>query len=366
MEVLRLYPDLPVRDVIGNEHIAFVPTSSQRISGMPHTVGYRKLARRFRDVRGLRPPVGFLAANTQTVRFDKGAEIAFRNIVAVSTITRANLLSGISVFGLLPVHWSDYFRPFVYAFTDVENEDQVGGQTPSQLGIDDASTFRPVTNPDLAPLSEFGVRNVDQVLYQALESEWIACFTKGAPDEKTDAQDRLFRSLEMAFIAAGMPYDSEGTVHDYGTRLALWVSAMEILVNANGSEKKKLKGLLGTIKTGRPAHDRVFGMVDAKGTTVQGNLFQHLLMRVYDTRNDFLHGNKVSAESLCYWADGVGAHRLSFAASLIYRLVLLTVLEVDPFTSQETNIYGEDLDRTKWSKWFEAVKRPEQPGAVKP
>lgn len=333
---------------------------------MPHTVSYRKLARRFRDVRGHRPSVGFMAANTQTVRFDKGAEIAFRNIVAVSTIARANLLSGISVFGLLPVHWSDYFRPFVYAFTDPENEDQVGGQTPSQLGIDDASTFKPVTNPDLAPLSELSAKNVDQVLYQALESEWIACFTKGAPDEMTDAQDRLFRSLEMAFIAAGMPYDSQGTVHDYGTRLALWVSAMEILVNANGDEKKKLKGLLGTIKTGQPAHDKVFDMADAKGKSVPGNLFQHLLIRVYDTRNDFLHGNQVSANSLCYWANGVGSQRLSFAASLIYRLVLLTVLEVRPFTSKETNVYGEDLDRMRWCKWFEAVKRPGHPAAVKP
>lgn len=327
---------------------------------MPNTVGYRKLARRFRDLRGRRPSVGFLAANTQTVRFNKGAEIAFRNIVAVSTIAKANLLSGINFFGLLPVHWSDYFRPFVYAFTDSDNEDQVVGQTPSQLGIDDASTFRPATNPDLAPLSEFGPKNVDQVLYQVLEAQWIACFTNDAPDEMTDAQTRLFRSLEMAFIAAGMPYDSAGTVHDYGTRLALWVSAMEILVNADGNEKKKLMGRLGKIKTGRPAHDKVFGMLDAKGKSVQGNLFQHLLMRIYDTRNDFLHGNQVSAKSLCYWADGVGPQRLSFAASLIYRLALLTVLEVDPFTPQEKNIFGEDLDRTRWGSWFEAVKRPEQ------
>jgi hypothetical protein len=361
MEVIRLYPDLPISSEIGNEHIAFVSTEADTVDGMRNTVGYRKLARRFRDVRGGKPQVGFLAANTQRVLLARGAEIAFRNIVALSAITKANLLSSIGALVLLPVHWSDYFKPFVYTFTASEYEDQVVGQTPSQLGIDDASTFRPITNPDLAALSSFGPENLDSVLFQALDTEWRKCFTNGGSEELTETQARLFRSLEMAFIAAGMPYDSEGTAHDYGTRLSLWVSAIEILVDANGDERRKLNALLGTITTGRPGADALVSMPNGRGKPITGNLFQHLFMRIYDTRNDFLHGNKVAADSLCYWTDGVGPPRLGFAAAVIYRLVLLRVLDVAPFSSMEPDSVGQDIDWVRWCKWFEVIKRPVQP-----
>ncbi|MGN6328709.1 MAG: hypothetical protein ACTHL5_07195 [Rhodanobacter sp.] len=364
MQVIQLYPDLPISSAIGNEHIAFVSTEADTVDGMPNTVAYRKLARRFKDVRGGTPRVGFLAANTQTVLLARGAEIAFRNVVMLSAIAKANLLSSIGSFGVSPVHWSDYFKPFVYTFTGSEYEDQVVGQTPSQLGIDDASTFRPITNPELSALSSFGPEDLDGILFQALDTEWRKCFTKGAPEELTEAQARLFRSLEMAFIAAGMPYDSQGTAHDYGTRLSLWVSAMEILVNAKGAERKKLNELLGKITTGRPGVDASVSMPDGKGNPTIGNLLQHLLMRIYGTRNDFLHGNKVTADSLCYWADGVGPHRLGFAATLIYRLVLLRVLDVAPFSSMEPDPVGRDIDWVRWLKWFDVVKRPAQPETI--
>jgi hypothetical protein len=358
MQPIRLFVDLPVSSKVGNELIAFIPPGDTSINGQPNTVEYRQLAKRCKDVRGNRPDVGLLAIDVSGVKAGMGAHTVFRNIVAISAVLKANFLASLDSVHHNRFNWSDYFNPFVYSFINDGGQNEVIGQTPSFLGIDDASKYKPMTNPALLGPSGFKLDDLDQVLYSALMDRWTACYVKTAPDELSKENARLFRSLEMAFIASRMPFDSDSTVNDYGTRLSLWVSAIEIIVNGKGDEKKKILSILSGLVTHYAPADKLFAMRTSKDKAEEGNLLKHLYQRILQVRNDFLHGNDVSKISLSYWPDGVSPARLGFAASIIFRIVLLKKLGVTPFPSQQNHAMEDHVEWVQWQKWFKAVTPP--------
>jgi len=360
MQPVRLFPDLPVTSRVGNELIAFVSPDDPSIDGAMHTEQYRQLADRVRDLRGDGVCVGLLVVDRDQIKVELGATTAFRNIVAISAVCQANLLACIDSHHFRHFLWSDYFRPFIFSFFEDGDEHDVIGGSPSFLGIDDASTFMPMSNANLSPPNGFDTGDLDKVFYNALMDQWLMCFLATAPDELSEEHARLFRSLEMAFIAAGMPFDSDSTPNDYGTRLSLWVSAIEIIVAGGFGATAEVLNMLGALETHHADSDHIGYVINSKGKAKSGKLLQHLYQRIYDVRNDFLHGNNVSSNSLSYWSDGESPARLGFAASLIYRIVVLMKLGQLPFATHNTSGVAKDIELVRWRKWFDAVRRPEK------
>jgi hypothetical protein len=54
----------------------------------------------------------------------------------------------------------------------------------------------------------------------------------------------VFRSLQLAFSASKMPTDNFSTVYDYGTKIGLWISSIEILFHPGGNGKIGYKEII--------------------------------------------------------------------------------------------------------------------------
>src|SRR5262245_51804676 len=57
--------------------------------------------------------------------------------------------------------------------------------------------------------------------------------------EKSKGLLRFFRALEVAFHASLFPADGLTSINDVGTRIALWVSAFEVLCHPGGGVNKR-------------------------------------------------------------------------------------------------------------------------------
>jgi hypothetical protein len=72
----------------------------------------------------------------------------------------------------------------------------------------------------------------DQPLLDRLFRTWRQCYLRKRNRKKLL---RLFRALEVAFHAALFPADGLTSINDVGSRIALWVSAFEVLCHPGGA-----------------------------------------------------------------------------------------------------------------------------------
>lgn len=163
---------------------------------------------------------------------------------------------------------------------------------------------------------------------------------------------RPFRALEMACAASKTPGGVDANEHDAGRAVALRVSAFEILTY-KGKWRSARKAVLSRLaevewQTAKlNVQDRLvkIGEKETFQTNVVGEVYDHL-NRV---RNDFRHGNPVSAETLklVKRQDSV----LFFAAPL-FRLALIAFLDLrspelsDASDDQEYNHFAGGLPFT--------------------
>ena len=180
--------------------------------------------------------------------------------------------------------------------------------------------------------------HIDRPLLQALVARWERCFTTG----RESVEDRrLFRALEMARAASKTPGGVDASEHDAGRAVALWVSAFEILTHVGkwSHAKKVVLSRLDQVQwqsAKLKVQDRQV-KIGAKGTfrtNVAGEVYDHL-NRV---RNDFLHGNPVTPETLKL--DRCRQSMLVFAAPL-FRLALTAFLDL---RSPELSDASDDQD----------------------
>jgi hypothetical protein len=133
----------------------------------------------------------------------------------------------------------------------------------------------------------------------------------------------------MAYHASQMPAGGDTTFYDVGRLISLWVSAFEILVHPGDdgyANRNAVFGLLERVIWARPgcaalAHD-TGGRQKVKRT-----LASWLYQSLYDRRNDFLHGNPVSRDTLFLPASG---RNLFLYAAPLYRLALTAYLDLRP------------------------------------
>ena len=76
--------------------------------------------------------------------------------------------------------------------------------------------------------------SLDKPLFNTLLSRWKIAYSDGDPSWD---DEKLMRSLNMAYHASQPPANQDATVFDYGRIIALWVSALEILINPIDGEK---------------------------------------------------------------------------------------------------------------------------------
>jgi hypothetical protein len=213
--------------------------------------------------------------------------------------------------------------------------------------------FRGQVSPNLSDAKLLSFQPDDKILPLLLDF-WKREFVEtNSPDWKRLA---LFSSLEMAYQASRLPANSMYTTYDFGTPLALWVSAFEVLVHPGHlpdgeigrADLKKVICLLGQASWHNPElKQRNHQLENRKNTKIDVNLVQKLYGELYGARNDFLHGNPVAHSRLfCFCNEN--RRSLIEIAPVIYQVALSCFFgkssDTKETTSEQPN-YKEYFDR---------------------
>ena len=122
---------------------------------------------------------------------------------------------------------------------------------------------------------------------------WEDCYLN---KKKSHYYSALLRSLQLAFSACKMSLDNLSTIFDSGTKVALWISAFEILFHPErkGIGYKDIISELNKFKlTNSVIKDSLFVIND-----IETNIVGLIYKEIYDIRNDFFHGNKIDNNGL--------------------------------------------------------------------
>jgi hypothetical protein len=255
----------------------------------------KRLARRYRTVWGDRYQPSVLAFRHQGSPPDAEDLRNYRNACAISTVVHgaAKILTG----GQGLTSWSDAFcfSRFMPGHVGILSLD---GSSSGYWDTDDLADFRGTSAEVIDAPQHFSVQ-WDTVLLRRLARLIVT------PDLMAeDARQRVFRSLAMAFHASRYPSDGLTATYDLGTRVALWVSAFETLLNPLDRDVTMSQVVAffnqaswtdSTLARMNHAEFKRSGEVRGR-TCFAGALYQ----RLYSSRNRFLHGSPVHNALLKY------------------------------------------------------------------
>ena len=156
-------------------------------------------------------------------------------------------------------------------------------------------------------------------LLERLFKAWEFCYVRR---RKRRALQRVFRSVGIAFHGCRFPADSLMLVYDVGLRLAVWVSAFEVLLHPGDKARVDLAEVLKNLG----AVSWEIGCLSHKRYTVRNHphrvsLPEAICVDLYGARNTFLHGNPIPRRSLVCRRFRP-ARYLSTIAPLLYRVLL--------------------------------------------
>jgi hypothetical protein len=200
--------------------------------------------------------------------------------------------------------------------------EDVVASTPAMLGIHDLDKLHAQSSPGMSR-PHLHPSQLDNVLLDALLVRWRRRYSADVPAWSDIA---LFRSLNMAYQASLMPAGADVTFYDVGRLIALWVSALEILIHPGGNgkaDREKVLGLIEKTAWERPGSAAVTHSTGNPTKPVQRTLASWLCARLYECRNDFLHGNPVGRDQLLI--PGSERRIFDYAAPL-YRIALTSFL----------------------------------------
>ena len=289
-------PNLALDEAFETALVALVPPQDPRVTRLRDKhQAFDQFLGRFSDSFGVRfePALILLKADAPKMFFDIGALSSFRNLIALSAIMKNRALE------IRHPHRHGAVFGEVFAFYPWmldRHYERLIGQTPALLGMHQVCKLRAQSSPALSR-PRVTVSSLDAPILQDLLRRWE--YHYGA--EKPDWHDvKIFRSLNMAYHASLMPALSDATFLDVGRLICLWVSALEILVHPGGTEKVNRKDVINHIDQ---AHwER--SVLNERRYTVRGEsvakrtLAAWLCDKLYNCRNDFLHGNPVDRNSI--------------------------------------------------------------------
>jgi len=256
------------------------------------------------------------------VRGNEEALVAFRNAVALSVILRgrAEMTSG---YGGMSPTWSDTFD---FHPAQIGVADRIVVLSPalrSLIATDKPQNFSP--SPYL-PVS--GTRIwPDSYLFRTLGVEWTRRYSTPGSDGQFGKS--LFRSLEVAYNATAVGAKNQGSIHDYGLQIALWVSAIEILAwpESRYANFDLVLQLLSRADIHPELRKRRYSAkLRKKGRPRKMDALERAYSYLYSARNAFLHGNTVSSAKL-FTRSRKGQVAIPRIAATVYRAALVAYLD---------------------------------------
>lgn len=318
----------------------------------------REMLNRFRTPRGERYKPGcFLIQSDIPIAMRNGEAIkAFRNVCAISTTTAA-YARGLDAHHAAQwlAHWSDQFLLGYF----------VAGRSGWVQTLDGAVKGADKAIPLQQPAAQFGKPSnwsteVDEPLLNRLFRCWRRCYLQ---QQDRGNLLRLFRSLEIAFHASLFPADGLTSINDVGTRLALWVSAFEVLCHPGGSASVNKRHVQEMLRDAPFTSKELVAKrytVSFRRNRIRVTLPEALYDDLYWARNQFLHGMPVRPAMLHYrqstaYASLANIAHVLFNAALVSYLRRLSV-PGGPF--DVTKLTVKNLARyMKTHRGFERVQK---------
>jgi hypothetical protein len=334
-----LLHNLELKEAFDSEFMAIVPNNDARLSKIIADVpAVASLIQNFTDQFGKqRYPCALLNRKDAPGSIKSlDAIVSFRNIFALSCLLYAcpRTIKSRNVFFPL---WLDFFDFYPISLTRDPNFLHI--LSPAINGTNQPQKFRAQVSPGLPDSAHLRFTPDDRILSPLLHV-WTREFTKA----KTSGRKTrvLFRSLEIAYQAAGVPTRNRSTIYDFGSHIGLWVSAFEVLVHPRKGDAglRTVVALLRDFEWHSPRlRRRSFLIVKSwkkrnpnrwKKAKMRVNLVQNLYGELYEARNDFLHGNAVTASRLFPFRNK-RRPSLTQVAPLVYKVALSCFLKV-PYT----------------------------------
>ncbi|WP_340115736.1 hypothetical protein [Pelagibius sp. 7325] len=316
-------PNIEIDKAIDTEYFALAPTSDPRVKKLKKQhPEFREFIGSFRDSfkNRLRPAVILTRDDAPKRLKTVDAVGGFRDILAASTVPKANAENTIYDGGRDRIGYSSAFSVYPWALTT--NLDHIVALTPAFLGVHEARAFQGQSSPELPPVRA-SRRDFDFPLFRALQERWLGRFNAASPAWSDIA---LFRSLNMANQAMMIPGGTDATIHHFGRTISFWVSAFEILVHPGGDGRANLNKVFELLENAPWIEKRCRHRLYETGTKnkkARRNLACWLYRELNNRRNDFLHGNPVTRASLRVPYSGRG---LIYVAPVLYRLGLTSFL----------------------------------------
>lgn len=325
-----LLHDLELKVAFDSEFMAIVPNNDVRISQIiAAEPSVAPLIRNFTDQEGKpKCPCALIVREDAPKQIGSlEAVVSFRNIFALSCLLYAwpRTIGRLNVFFPL---WSDFFD--FYPTRPSKDAQFLHTLSPAIDGGCLPLNFKGQVSPKLPSDKGYLGFQPDDKILPLLIGEWKKEFAE--PNSHTRKRLVLFRSLEMAYQAASLPSNSRYTIYDFGSRIALWISAFEVLIHPGrkkpGKKREqanfeKVASLLrrATWRDAQLRRRAYLISIERHKPKERVNLILKLYRELYDARNDFLHGNRVARNRLfCFQNER--RRSLIEIAPVIYKVAL--------------------------------------------
>jgi hypothetical protein len=315
-----LLPNIHLQQSVGCDVAVLASQEDERVAALTdRSPALKVFLNAFRDQQGeeVKPSLVLLRSDTPGSLQTAEAVAGFRDSLcaALVPICRARFVETSWTDG--PI-FSDVFE--IYPWMTDSLGERLTAWTQSIAGVWDIYKFRGQSSPQIYPASA-GICDFDAPVLSEILKRWERRFSGGTPPHEDVA---LFRSLNMAFHAMKVPAGQEHTHYDTGRLIALWVSALEILIHpGRGSVgEKNVLAFAGRIDWLRDRAGANFGSPEIREVT------SCLIKRFYQRRNDYLHGNPVDAGKL---STGARGRSLSLFAAPLFRMMLTAFLHLKQF-----------------------------------
>lgn len=284
----------------------------------------RRMLRRFSTPFGERYRPGCLLVTTDVPQHVLNAEAlkAFRNACAIATTIYgwASSIAHPYGAGQWATKWTD---SFTFGFYTASRDGNVLTLEGPVRGMDDRLPSMKASPHLSVPRADH--LRVDELLIERLMTAWRRYYVSRRERPKFR---RLFRSLEAAFYAGLFPGDGITSISDVCTRLALWVSAFEVLFHpgTRNVNKADVQNALALAPLGlRELCARRYTVTQYRQRR-RVAFAEKLYDEVYQTRNRFLHGNPVRSKHLLYRGSSRYLSLIN-VAPLLYYAGLLSFLK---------------------------------------
>ena len=328
---IAILPNLLSGKLIEGEVVALAGPQDSRIQTICQvTPKFADLLSRFTNAFGVAlDPVVLIARHDALPRLTADALLSFRDLVAISIIPYSRSLNTVYKTTNRIVYANSFW---IYPWMLGKDNQSLTTSTPAFIGIDDVAAFHGQASPELPVMQ---IKDIDTPLLEAL----LECWKRHYLGSRQRWKDRaLFRSLNMAVHAASLPAGVGTTIFDLGRSISLWVSAFEILSHP-GVGKAGLFTVYPLLervtycdrKAGRRGY-AAYIPEWKKGKNKKQNIKEPrrslpcwIYGKLYQARNDFLHGEPVSVKTLSPTGTKDG---LFWLAPSLYRLALTGFLKL--------------------------------------